>query len=303
TSALESRRGRLGRVLAALERIALFPPAALVALPGSAPDTFRAALLLAHAAPPLQADAAALGAELGELAQLRGEISVRRSELASAAAFLREERGQLDVLIADRTRLMLETEGERAGAAKRVQALAAEADDLRDLLARIEAAARNAGQVVGETAEMAALPPEGVEREETAPSQAALVMLRPVRGRVLRHYGQDGELGLTDRGVTVETQPGAQVVAPRDGRVAFAGLFRRYGQILIIDHGAGYHTLLAGLSRIDAVVGQWVLAGEPIGLMGFPENGKPELYVELRHDGQPINPIPWMVAEAKKVKG
>ena len=84
-------------------------------------------------------------------------------------------------------------------------------------------------------------------------------------------------------------------MAPYDGQVVFAGQFRGYGQILIIEHNEGYHTLLAGLSRIDCVVGQWLMAGEPVGRMGRPVDGNPELYLELRRNGQPINPLPWLM--------
>ncbi|MGY8959212.1 MAG: murein hydrolase activator EnvC family protein, partial [Alphaproteobacteria bacterium] len=93
------------------------------------------------------------------------------------------------------------------------------------------------------------------------------------------------------------------VIAPFDGKVVFSGPFRNYGQILIIEHRGGYHTVLAGLSRIDATVGQWLLAGEPVGVLAARSQGKPTLYVELRHNGQPINPAPWIVARTGKVRG
>jgi septal ring factor EnvC (AmiA/AmiB activator) len=102
--------------------------------------------------------------------------------------------------------------------------------------------------------------------------------------------------------VTFATRPGAEVVAPFDGRVLFAGAFRGYGQILIIGHGDGYHSLVAGLDRIDSSVGQWLVAGEPIGRMSADE-AKPRLYLELRHNGQPINPLPWLATRDAKVKG
>jgi len=84
------------------------------------------------------------------------------------------------------------------------------------------------------------------------------------------------------------------VLAPFDGQVIYRGPFRSYGEILIIQHGGGYHSVLAGLGRSDAAVGQWVLAGEPVGAMGSPQDGKAQLYVELRRDGHPIDPAPWL---------
>jgi septal ring factor EnvC (AmiA/AmiB activator) len=97
-------------------------------------------------------------------------------------------------------------------------------------------------------------------------------------------------------------RPGGQVIAPFDGRIEFAGPFRGYGQILIIEHGDGYHSLLAGLDRIDGEVGQWLVAGEPVGVM--PSDGPgPTLYLELRRHEQPINPLPWLATRDDKVSG
>ena len=93
------------------------------------------------------------------------------------------------------------------------------------------------------------------------------------------------------------------MVAPYDGQVVYAGPFRGYGQILIIEHGESYHTLLAGIERIDAVEGQWVLAGEPVGTMERQGTELPKLYLELRHAGQPINPLPWLANFDNKVQG
>ena len=132
----------------------------------------------------------------------------------------------------------------------------------------------------------------------------------PVRGRIASGFGQSDKTGSPLRGITIRTLGQAQVTAPYDGQIVYAGPFRDYGQLLIIAHGEGYHTLLAGMSRIDGVVGQWVLAGEPIGNMGPDDVNRsakmlelPELYVELRRNGEPINPLPWLAANKGKVTG
>jgi septal ring factor EnvC (AmiA/AmiB activator) len=127
-------------------------------------------------------------------------------------------------------------------------------------------------------------------------------LLSPASGELMRRYGENDELGVTSKGLTFETRPAAQVIAPYDGRVLFAGPFRGYGQILIIEHGDGYHSLLAGLDRVESPVGQWLVAGEPVGVM--PKGAtKPHLYLELRHNGQPINPLPWLATRDEKVSG
>ncbi len=146
----------------------------------------------------------------------------------------------------------------------------------------------------------------------------------PVAGSLAVGFGErpSGDIDGRARGIYMETRPGAQVVAPYDGQVAFAGRFRRYGLLLIIEHDGRYHSLLSGLERIDAVVGQWVLAGEPVGVMGqrggglggdtdggntdggsAAGRGAPRLYYELRRDSQPIDPLPWLAMDEEKARG
>ncbi|HXU58965.1 MAG TPA: peptidoglycan DD-metalloendopeptidase family protein [Verrucomicrobiae bacterium] len=119
-------------------------------------------------------------------------------------------------------------------------------------------------------------------------------LVRPVAGPLVAHFGEVDATGSRAKGILIQTRPGASVLAPYDGQVIYRGPFRSYGEILIIQHGGGYHSVLAGLGRSDAAVGQWVLAGEPVGAMGSPQDGKAQLYVELRRDGHPIDPAPWL---------
>jgi len=127
-------------------------------------------------------------------------------------------------------------------------------------------------------------------------------LLPPVMGHIVAGFGQITEDGTKSQGIVIETLPGAQVVAPHDGQAVFRGPFRSYGELLIIEHSNGYHTLLAGLGRTDIVVGQWLLAGEPVGVMDVLESGRPRLYVELRRYGTPIDPWPWLEARMNKVE-
>lgn len=120
------------------------------------------------------------------------------------------------------------------------------------------------------------------------------LMPLPARGRIVARYGQQIGVSGTRKGIEIQTRERAQVIAPADGVVAFAGSFRGYGLLLIMEHGGGYHTLLSGLGHIDVAVGQRLLMGEPVGVMSSEDT--PTLYLELRHDGQPINPMPWLTA-------
>lgn len=132
----------------------------------------------------------------------------------------------------------------------------------------------------------------------------------PASGRHVIRFGENTQLGSRSPGLAISTRPGAQITSPSDGWVLFAGPFRSYGQLLIINAGDGYHILLTGLSRIDVQVGQFVLAAEPVGAMTTVAGPKtdgvsegPVLYVEFRKDGKPIDPDPWWVSGQQKVQG
>ncbi|HSK38939.1 MAG TPA: peptidoglycan DD-metalloendopeptidase family protein, partial [Arenibaculum sp.] len=145
--------------------------------------------------------------------------------------------------------------------------------------------AEKAAEKAAETAAQAA----AAIRPPSPPGREAATLL-PATGKVILRYGEADEFGNASRGLTIATRPGAAVISPFDGSIMFAGPFKGYGQILIVEHADGYHSLIAGLGRIDTRVGQQVLAGEPIGAMATRGDGTPDLYFELRRKGQPINP-------------
>ena len=362
TAALAERRDQLARTLGALQRMALQPPEAALARAEQPIDSARAAMLLGVAVPALEARATVLRDELGDLAVLRARIAIQRDDLSAARGALKTERDRLSALLARKAGLQESTESERLETEARIDRLAREAGDLRELMERIEAEAarerrlaeerrlieaqrlaeerrqaeerrRAAEQQQAEAlaaeqqrqaaeeqrlAEAARRAAEEAKAAEKAQQTARLAPPRslrpfpakgaslnmPMRGEVVRLYGQAGSTqGETNKGIIIRGQPGAQIVAPFDGRIAYAGTFRGYGQILIIDHGERYHTILAGLDRIDAVVGQWVLAGEPVAQMSDLAGRNPELYLELRRTGQAINPLPWLATKDDKVRG
>ncbi len=296
TSGLSRRRGQFTRVMMALERLARIPPEALIVQPLSPSDTVRGAILLRAAVPEIERRVDWLRQELNGLAHARRQIDARRRELAAAAAALKAERGRLALLVAKKKILKQKARDRSRKAERRVKALAGEAKSLRELLARLdeERHASAARQVPDG-------PPPGGDMRPISGARGKLPF--PAVGRLVGRYGQAPKGGLKRKGISIQTRPGAQVVAPYDGRVVFADSFRGYGRLLIIDHGEGYHSLLAGLTRIDTVISQWVLAGEPVGVMGRPGKENPTLYVELRREGQPINPLPWLAARKGKVSG
>lgn len=133
----------------------------------------------------------------------------------------------------------------------------------------------------------------------------------PAQGKRLKQFGDADGVGGTVKGISLQTRGEARIIAPADGWVVYAGTFRSYGQLLIINAGGGYHVLLAGMGRVDVSLGQFVLAGEPIAVMGAAppasqggnDSSRPVLYVEFRKDGRPIDPGPWWAEASEKVQG
>jgi murein DD-endopeptidase MepM/ murein hydrolase activator NlpD len=124
----------------------------------------------------------------------------------------------------------------------------------------------------------------------------------PIAGQVSKGFEERG-IGLRGRGVTFASGLAQPVRAPRGGTVAFAGPFKSFGLLLIVEHGHGYHSLLAGMARLDVRAGDVVVAGQAVGSIAGSESVPAWLYLELRHNGRPVNPLPWLAAREDKVRG
>jgi len=180
----------------------------------------------------------------------------------------------------------------------------------KDALAVVPPAGSKGMDVV-ELSPGAALGNPGRIKPEIAFSEANGRLPMPAQGRQVLGFAEKTQFGGQSKGIVLETRQGAQVTSPCDGWIVYAGEFRSYGQLLIINAGGGYHVLLAGLSQIDVQPGQFVLAAEPVGTMsGWAQqaqpaasNSAPVLYVEFRKDGKPIDPDPWWVAGHRKAQG
>ncbi|WP_286192019.1 murein hydrolase activator EnvC [Roseomonas genomospecies 6] len=320
---LEGERQQIAALLAALQRVARIPPEAALARPDGPVDTLRSALLLRDTVPALRARADALAQALTRLAETRESLEAQRSRTYAARLNLIDRQKDIARLVARREELSRQTEEERQQVAQRTARLTGQAADLRQLMDRIEAerraaaaaaAKREAERLEAERKEaerklaeqkLAAqkLAEQKLAEQKLAEQRAAEQRARaeadaaraapagerlPVGGRVTVRYGEADRYGATSRGVTIQARAGSTVVSPQAGTIVFAGPFRGYGQILIVEHSHGYHSLIAGFGRIDTAVGRRVATGEPIGLM--PADGSPDLYFELRRHGQPINP-------------
>jgi septal ring factor EnvC (AmiA/AmiB activator) len=295
--ALTSHRGEMTLLLGALQRLSIEPRETLVLGWRSPMDTVITAQLLGFALPPIETRARHLQQDLGEIANLRSQTLHQRQEIARATQSLKSARESLKQLIALKADLRQTTEEERSAAAARVRALTDQADDLRELLAALPPAP----QTDSAAALAATIRLERPKDLKAFPTKR-VGLAPPVIGSLLIRFGDAAPDGSSSHGVIFETQPEAQIVAPHDGQIVFRGPFRGYGEILIMEHRGGYHTLLAGLGRTDVVVGQWLLAGEPVGVTESPRSGKARLYVELRRNGRPIDPWPWIEARISKVE-
>lgn len=302
-------RETLRDVFAALARLERARPPAVLAAHDDALAAARAAGLLADIAPALETRAGEALARLDTLTALRVEIDDERRALAQSDAELALARTEIVALIDARTAEVARLRADSAAEAEVAADLAARVVTLRELIAALEA--RRGAYVPPEHEEpgpRTPLPRLKPDREDIgavpAPftpatgrfADARGTLRPPVAGEIVSRFGEARD-GVASEGIVLRTRPGALVTAPFDARIEYAGSYRAYGRLLILSVGENYHIVLAGLGRLDAVADQTVLAGEPVGSMGAPSAGSPELYLEIRKDGQTIDPAPWWRGE------
>jgi murein hydrolase activator len=316
---LDGRRAVIGEVLAALQRIGHRPPPALISSPEDALQTVRTAMLLGAVLPEMRQQVDALASDLTELVGVRKKIAEERDRLRKEVASLGEQRTRMTALIGERQKQQAEREKALDAERTRAADLAKQVDNLKDLIAKLEQgldpairAAREAARSDSRPALSAFRDPGRLAPAVTFASLRGQVPI-PVNGVKIKDYGAPDGLGGSEKGLSIATRAGAQVTAPSDGWVVYAGPFRSYGQLLILNAGGGYHILLAGMERISVDLGQFVLAGEPVAVMGNGSHiasilatgsSQPVLYVEFRKDGLPVDPGPWWASgEGEKVRG
>ncbi len=292
-AAYRADRRRLAALLAPLALLARAPPES-----SSAPSEDRAvaahhASVIEYLVPVLADRAAEAEADIDRLARSRTAQAARLDGLNEAKSLLtREQAGLQRLLLRKSSALALSIAARREPA----------------VLGPDDAAA---GPAIADTpppTELAALPPppDTTDAPQEGPAIAAISpggARWPTAGSVRSNFGEAGEAGGRSQGIAIETSPGAQVVAPGGGRIVFAGPFRSYGRLLIIEHDDGYHSLMSGFGRIDGQVGDRVAAGNPVGEMPAEAENGAVLYVEVRRDGQPVDPIPWLLSDDREVRG
>jgi septal ring factor EnvC (AmiA/AmiB activator) len=340
---LAESRAEQARLLGAILSLARSPEHA--GAPSDAPpiERLRAEALMREADPALRAQLRALAGEIARLAALQERIAAGKAEKEAAQQVLAAERERLAVTVARRNALLREMlPPQSIDAALHIADVEREATGIGDLIRRAEAAeenrgrprersrtggtrgkpmppaplddptrpselrslSREAGRDAGEASRAGGRQPDAEQDPVPRP------LLVPPVAAAGASVGRDAAPDAPDAGVSLGTVPGAVAVAPFDGRIIYAGPFRDFGRVLIIRHDHRYYSLLAGLDRVDSKLGDWVLAGEPVGAVPdvpFPRSAaaaqEPEetdpgrsLYFELRRDGRPVDPQPWLAS-------
>jgi septal ring factor EnvC (AmiA/AmiB activator) len=325
---LDSRRGVIADVLGVLQRMGQSPPPAILVRPRDMTQAIRAAMLLGSVLPDLKSETVALAQDLDELANLRKSIASERENLSQRAESLSKDKERLTALVAARQTSLTDAEQALGSERDRAAELARQAANLKDLIARMESeigpakaeaeasrAADQAAAVEVQTRASAARTKDPARlRPALSFADAKGQVALPAAGAILKTFGAPNPFGNPEKGVSIATPVAATVASPIDGWVAFSGVYRSYGQVLIINAGGGYYMVLAGMDRINVGVGQFVLAGEPVASMGDGSArtaaaaaigaDQPILYIELRKDGTAIDPGPWWAkTDSEKARG
>ncbi len=273
---LTSDRAQTARLILALERIRRVPPEALITRPEAPIKTAQTQMLLGSILPSLYENAEKLRTGLAELNTISSDLESRRISARKTGETLKAEVKKLESLVKKRESLFAEVDKDYKAQQASIKQLSAQATSLKDLMRRLDKKRER------DTAESS--PRRKSNAAPPGPGQARL----PAPGTIMTRYNEPDGFGAPSKGLTIKTRSGGLVVAPMGGVVRFTGEFRNYGQMVIIEHQGGYHSLIAGLGKIDTVVGQSISAGEPLGRLRRTDDAT--LYFELRYNGEPVNP-------------
>ena len=267
---------------------ALFPPELMLMTNSTIVDYVRSSLLLKETQVPLVAKKKSLYESLNKIASLQAAIKAQAAQIKVSTQRLETQQKNMEKLMQQKQVLRAHFETESLSAKKKAQELGRKAKDLQDLLSRL-ADERKKEQVKESIAATKPMPSEVSGHIADYKGQLRL----PARGTLIQKYGAKTEGGARSKGIVLQPRLGAQIVEPFDGVVLFAGPFKSYGNVLIVEHGDNFLSVLAGMETIDVVVGQNLLMGEPVGTMSSTSLQK--LYIELRNKGQPIDPTDWFI--------
>lgn len=290
---LESQYGSISKLVLALQRLRRMPPEAILMRPEPPVKTARSALLLQSMLPSIYQRAEKLSKDLNRLDVLAQEIEHDKKIVDERKTRLDREYADMRGMIKKREQLYRSTQSNYKERMARIDRLAIESKSLQELMEKLE---NNRQEQEREEAKKK-IRQERTASQKTIPKKTIPYLpggggapRLPVAGIIKTGYGEPDTYGGKSEGLTIEGRNGAVVVAPMAGTVRFTRDFQRYGKTVIIEHDDGYYSVVAGLARIDTVVGQKMDSGEPIGLLMSVNDRNPTLYYELRYNNQPIPP-------------
>jgi len=290
-------------LLGALAISGRYRPPALLTQPKDANAAIRTAIIMGELAPRVQSRTIGLSRQIETLRKLESEILREQKTLADSEAALKLKQQEILGLTAAKRKAFEDVTGNADSLRQQASEIGRKAETLRSLLAALEAAAP-AAPLMKPRLNLAELNREKRSAGSASIRQASLptpsvsqplgVLATPTAGRLVRRWGDRLPGGTKSEGITYATRSGAQIASPIDGKVEFSGPFRSYGQLLILSTSDGYHVLLSGMTYSYVGVGQYVRQGEPVARMSERSDLEPELYMEVRKSGKPMNPATWM---------
>ena len=314
--ALKKNRAAIAEMLGVMQRMGREPPPVMMTERNDALRMVRSAMILASFFPGFREKADQLSSTIADLNSIITKSREELERFETTQAEFAKLKTEIDGLLELKRKKMQgnwqQQEQLKIAASRHSRAVS----DFGSLLKRLDAEVAKQSNLKEYEEELRSLGP-AIELKPSV-QKAAFVspgrmkpsvpfekakgsLLFPASGKRLISFGVNDKLGGKSQGIRVETRSEAQITSPSDGWVIYAGKFRSYGQLLIINAGGGYHILLAGLGQIYTEVGQFVLAGEPVASMGkSPQvanrsvpSRNPELYIEFRKNARPVDPDPW----------
>ena len=326
--ALAQKRESLSKLLAGLQRLEQNPPPALVVSPGDVLQALRGAMMFGAVIPDLRRDSEELREALREVETIKQALEAEKHSRSEALTALQTTRGEMAARVAERQAAADVIARDISGAGEKSEQLALKAKNLKDLVAtlekakaaeakRLQKAAAAKAEADAEAHALALAHAESESRAKAVQQPPMLFSLAkgkldyPVPGSVWRGFGVDNGMDGKTTGLFLKTLAHANVLAPVDGIIEFAGEFHSYDQLVIINPGEGYLVLLAGMHEISTTQGQSIRVGEPLGIMGekpaamllasdLSSVNAPVLYVELRQKNEPVDPSPWWGTGSKE---
>lgn len=279
---LNEDRKNISRLILALQRIRRMPPEALLAKPDTPYRIAQSALLMEDILPAINRHAEILSQNLQTLNEVTADLEEDKKHAQQASETLDSEYQDLLGLMSEHKLLYATANKDIKISEIKIKEISLKAKNLEELVEKLKK--REAKEQERQRQLLIK------KREKQIPALSGNARF-PISGIIKTSYNQKDKTGTKSKGITLAGRANGLVVAPMSGKISFTGSFKRYGNIVIIEHANGYHSLLAGIENISAQIGDIVKIGEPIGLL--PKSSlipKPTLYYELRKNGEAINP-------------